>query len=192
MTGNILLKKAGFSLFEMLIVVAIIGVLALATVPVAELTFVKAKETELEEALEEMRVAIAQYKVDCLSFLARNKIRLSSNNIPESEIFPRELIHLVNPEEISIQDRNGAEVIKYTPLPYLKKIPADPFVGSPYWGLHCASKGLNGQVATFPDQTISGTLVGTGVFDVSVATPSAMNLRKGFITAINGTDYRDW
>ncbi len=194
MTFNSEKFNRGFSLFEMLIVVTIIGILALAAVPVAELSFVKSKESELEVSLSEIRLAITQYKIDCLDFLSRKKIKLSRHNIAESEIFPRELIHLVNPVQIAIHDRDGNIVtdkngndVLYTPTPYLKRIPADPFAGSPIWAIHCAS---TGEVATFPHQTIL-SLNGTGVYDISVATLSA-GARKGFNTAINGTDYRDW
>lgn len=191
MVGNGLNQK-GFSLFEMLIVVAIIGVIALAAVPVAELSFVRSLEVDLQENLDEIRAAINQYKADCISFLGRNNVKLTKLNIAESELYPRQLIHLVNPVQIPIQDRDGNLIANYTPPPYLARIPVDPFVGDAIWAIHCAS---NGKVATYPAQAFSGNpadaLSGTGTYDVSVATltPAA---RKGFIISISGTDYRDW
>lgn len=180
-------SRRGFSLFEMLIVVAIMGVIALAAVPVAELTFVRSLETDLDESLTEIRSAIAQYKADCITYLGRNDVKLTKLNIAESELYPRELIHLVNPVPVPIQDRDGNLIKTYTPPPYLAKIPIDPFVGDAVWATHCAS---NGKIATYPYQTIS-SLTGTGTYDVSVATLTPA-LRKGFIYSISGTDYRDW
>ena len=183
MTGKTLLNSKGFSLFEMLIVVAIIGILALAAVPVAELSFVKTKENQLSVALDQMRSAIKQYRVDC-----RTKCYIK-RNIAESEFFPRDLNDLVNPDPggYGIFDRDGNHVATFTATPYLNSIPADPFVGAPAWAMYSAS---SEDVATYPYQTMSG-VGGRGVFDISVASLSA-GTRKGFVTAINGTNYTDW
>jgi prepilin-type N-terminal cleavage/methylation domain-containing protein len=183
------LNQKGFSLFEMLIVVAIIGVIALAAVPVAELSFVRSLEVDLQENL------------DCISFLGRNNVKLTKLNIPESELYPRQLIHLVKPDPLGVpihdragnivQDKYGNDVY-FKSQPYLARIPVDPFVGDAIWAIHCAS---NGKVATYPAQAFSGNpadlLSGTGTYDVSVATLTPAD-RKGFIISISGTDYRDW
>ena len=195
------LNQKGFSLFEMLIVVAIIGVIALAAVPVAELSFVRSLEVDLQENLDEIRAAINQYKSDCISFLGRNNVKLTKLNIAESELYPRQLIHLVKPDPLGvpIHDRNGNIVqdkygndVYFKSQPYLARIPVDPFVGDAVWAIHCAS---NGKVATYPAQAFSGNpadlLSGTGTYDVSVATLTPAD-RKGFIISISGTDYRDW
>ncbi|MGM0600991.1 MAG: type II secretion system protein [Candidatus Rifleibacteriota bacterium] len=183
MTGKVLFNRKGFSLFEMLIVVAIMGILALSAVPVAELSFIKTKENQLSQALEEIRSAIRLYRVDC-----RTKCYIK-RNIAESEFFPRDLNALVNPDPdgYGVYDRDGNHVATFTPTPYLNKIPADPFVGAPAWAMYSSS---NAVVATFPYQTMSDE-GGRGVFDVSVAS-LAPGARKGFITAINGTNYIDW
>lgn len=52
----------GFTLIEMLVVVTIVGILALAARPVVELSVRRAKEAELRAALRELRGAIDGYK----------------------------------------------------------------------------------------------------------------------------------
>ncbi|MDD3146808.1 MAG: type II secretion system protein, partial [Candidatus Riflebacteria bacterium] len=68
MTGK---PASGFSLFEMLLVVALIGVITAATMPVAELMFIKSKEAELESNLAAIRQAISLYKRDCRNVIVR-------------------------------------------------------------------------------------------------------------------------
>lgn len=177
MTGN-----KGFTLFEMLIVVAIMGVIALAAVPVAEIAYVKTQENQLQESLEQIRGAIKLYMRDC-----KNAIKVNYNTA-ESEYYPRELHDLVTPPAThDVEDRDGNPVGTFYPTPYLTKIPIDPFVGAPVWATHAVN---NGAVATYPYETMTSK-GGRGIFDVSVATLSA-GVRKGFINAIDGTDYRDW
>ncbi len=171
---------------EMLIVVAIMGVIALAAVPVAEISYVKSLENDLENSIELLRDAISQYKVDCITQLARN--RFSIRNIPQHNLFPRNLKDLLTPTPVVITDLEGNYVTTYTPdASYLKSIPNDPFVGAPVWAMHCAS---NGKVATFPEQTIE-SLNGTGVYDISVAVSPNYD-RKGFYKSLGGTNYIDW
>jgi general secretion pathway protein G len=52
----------GFTLVELIMTVAIIGVLASAAFPLAELAVARAKERELQSALREIREAIDAYK----------------------------------------------------------------------------------------------------------------------------------
>jgi len=52
----------GFSLVELMVVMAILGVLAVAAYPVAELTVQRDRERELKRALWEIRDAIDAYK----------------------------------------------------------------------------------------------------------------------------------
>jgi general secretion pathway protein G len=55
-------KLKGFTLVELIMTVAIIGLLAMVTLPLAELSVQHSKEQELRLALREIRVAIDAYK----------------------------------------------------------------------------------------------------------------------------------
>jgi general secretion pathway protein G len=55
-------RQRGFTLVEMVVVVAIVGILAAAAHPVLALTQRRAKEMELRHALRTLREAIDAYK----------------------------------------------------------------------------------------------------------------------------------
>jgi general secretion pathway protein G len=55
-------RERGFTFIELVITVAIIGVLALVAVPFVELTAKRAKEQELRVALRQIRTALDEYK----------------------------------------------------------------------------------------------------------------------------------
>jgi general secretion pathway protein G len=55
-------KLKGFTLVELIMTVAIIGLLAMVTLPLAELSVQHSKEQELRLSLREIRVAIDAYK----------------------------------------------------------------------------------------------------------------------------------
>ena len=54
--------SSGYSLVELMVVVAIIAVLASAILPLAEITVKRSKEIELRRALRTLRTAIDKYK----------------------------------------------------------------------------------------------------------------------------------
>lgn len=194
MTGKS--NNSGLSLFEMLVVVTIVGVLAVAAVPVAEISYIKAQETLLEENLETIRAAITAWKADCRMAIIR-QIQSDPNaadiivDMPDSKLYPPSLGALANPP--ASLDRTwdyGVLSISYTatfyPRQYLQRIPIDPFVGAPVWDLHYASGTL---VGTFDNGETTPPGV-EGLFDVSPTADSGK--RRGFVQAIDGTKYEDW
>ena len=57
------MKARGFTLIELVITVAIVGLLATTALPLVELTVKRGKEQELKTALREIRTGIDAYKL---------------------------------------------------------------------------------------------------------------------------------
>jgi general secretion pathway protein G len=105
-------RGAGFTLIELVITVAILAVLVSAAVPLAEVTRVRAKESELRAALRTMREAIDAYK------RAADEGRVQ--RAADESGYPRSLEALVN----GVQDaKNPGRRQIY----FLRRIPRDPF-----------------------------------------------------------------
>lgn len=114
----------GFSLIELLVVMAVLGVLAAAAMPMAELVRQREQERELKHALWEIRGAIDAYK------RARDAGQLAPGG-PESG-YPPTLQALV--AGVNRSAASGA------PLYFLRRIPRDPFAADDLpaeqtWGL---------------------------------------------------------
>jgi general secretion pathway protein G len=60
--GQRLLSARGFTMVEMLVVVAMVSIVAMAVLPLAEVSNSRAKERELRQALWQIREAIDRYK----------------------------------------------------------------------------------------------------------------------------------
>lgn len=149
-------KSLGFTLLEVLVTVTVLLILASAVIPMARNGVRRQKELELRRALREMRHAIDVYK----TMVDQKRIAappVENNGYPESL-------------EILVE---GAPMTgKNAKMRFLRRIPVDPFVGKPSWGLR--------SVSDDPGSTSWG---GGSVFDVySEATGSGSN----------GIPYREW
>lgn len=136
--------QRGLTLLEILIAMAILGVLASVVLPMAEVTVTRTKELELRRALREIRTAIDEYKADYDKAKAENKIITSVNETG----YPTSLEELVE----------GKEWGDLYPFPrkYLRRIPRDPFDNDGEgWGLR--------SYIDEPDSTVWG---GEDVYDV--------------------------
>lgn len=118
------MPSSGFSLIELLVVMAVLGVLATAAMPLAELTLQREREREMKQALWSIRAAIDSYKaaVDA-GLIARE---------PLSSGYPPSLDSLV----AGIPDLQVSGARRY----FLRRIPRDPFAPastppSQTWGL---------------------------------------------------------
>lgn len=116
----------GFTLVEMLAVAAMMSIVAMAVLPLAEVSQARWKERELRQALWEIRGAIDRYKQRS-DALAAGRPRAGSGYPPNLEAL---LVGLPDPQAPA-----GA-----APLPLLRRIPRDPFApdGVPAqasWGL---------------------------------------------------------
>ena len=114
------MKKArGFTLIELMITVAIIGLLASVALPLAEVQVQRSKEADLRRSLREVREAIDAYK------------RASDEGAIEKPVnksgYPPTLGKLVE-GAVDKRDPKGGR------LYFLRRIPPDPMTGQE-WGL---------------------------------------------------------
>jgi len=194
MTGNAVTKK-GFSLIEMLVVVTIIGVLATAAVPVAEISFVGLKESELKDNLATIRSAIQAWRKNCQQAVEKQVgSKAAMFDAPDAKMYPPSIFDLVKPRDEgyvvswTAELTGDDETATFYPKPYLNKLPEDPFIGGAIWTEYYASG--TATITYYAPGNEATPANHEGIFDVSpVASPT---LRKGFVTSIDGTKYEDW
>jgi general secretion pathway protein G len=134
--GDLTHPRAGLTLVELIITVAIVAILASAAIPIARFQVKRAKERELRRDLWEMRDAIDHYKD------AADKGGIMTK--ADSFNYPPDLQTLV--DGVEIQDKK---------VKFLRRIPVDPMTNSTDWGLRSNQDD--------PDSTTFG---GQNVFDV--------------------------
>jgi len=131
-------RESGFTLAEMVMVVAMVALLATMVLPVAKFSVKRRKETELRLALRQMRTAIDEYK------------RLSDQGmIPVTiggEGYPEELEVLVEGVQIVGQE---------TKRRFLRRIPIDPMTRETEWGMR-----------SYQDEPDSDVWGGENIYDV--------------------------
>ena len=146
--------QRGLTLLELLIALVILGILAAAALPMAEVAATRSKEIELRRSLRDIRTAIDAWKTDYDRAVAEKKIVASINETG----YPESLEKLVEGN-----DWGGLYPFKRK---YLRRIPVDPF--DEYdegWGLR--------SLKDDPDSTVYG---GEDVFDVySQSTRTALD-----------------
>jgi general secretion pathway protein G len=109
-------SEAGLTLIELIITVAIVGILATAALPLARFTVKREKERELRRDLWEMRDAIDKYK----DAADRGGIQIKVDSMG----YPPDLQTLV--DGVAIKDQK---------VRFLRAIPIDPMTHSNDWGL---------------------------------------------------------
>jgi general secretion pathway protein G len=142
-------REAGLTLIELIVTVAILGLLASAAVPLARWNIKREKERELRSDLWEMRRAIDAYKDAADKGGIQTKV--------DSDNYPPDLDTLVK----------GVE-IKGKKVRFLRRIPVDPMTGKAEWGLRSEQ-----------DDPNSDSFGGQNVYDVySKSQGTALNGTK--------------
>lgn len=158
----------GFTLIEMVITLALVGLVSMFAVPLYEMAATRYKEAELRLALRTIRTGIDAYKA------ATDSGRLSKE-AGESG-YPPTLNHLIEPQEL-VGKASFTDSIANQRLVILRQLPRDPFNSDPE---ATAAETWNTRAyASRPDDPQPGD----DVFDVS--SPSER-------TALDGTRYADW
>jgi len=155
-------RCAGFTLIEMVITVAIVGILASAALPLTELSVKRAKEQQLQEALRQIRTALDDYK------RAADEGRIARSDLETG--YPKSLALLVD----GVSDQKSADRKK---IYFLRRLPRDPFATDV--ALPAAQTWGKRAYASPPDAPREGE----DVYDV-------YSLSSGL--GINGVRYRDW
>lgn len=142
--GRIAGGSRGLTIIELVMTVAILGILATVIVPFTQMTVKRSKEIELRRTLRDVRTALDAYKKD-YDELVKIKVVNKSG-------YPETLDVLVEGE-----DFGGASPLKKK---YLRRIPVDPFHRpppgeKPEWGMR-----------SYTDEPDSTTWGGEDVFDV--------------------------
>jgi general secretion pathway protein G len=152
----------GFTIIEMVITVAIIGLLASVAVPLVELTVQRGKEQDLRHALRQIRGAIDDYK----RAVDKGQVARAADATgypPSLDVLVDGVINATDPKKRRIY--------------FLRRLPRDPFHDDPgvpasgTWGLRSYESS-----AQSPSE-------GKDVFDVYSMSPA---------TGINGVPYRQW
>jgi general secretion pathway protein G len=156
------MRVRGFTLIELVITLAIVGLLASAAMPLAQLVAQREREAELRSALREIRHALDAYKLAADTGHITHEVGVSG--------YPPDLESLYE----GVEDAASEKKVK---LYFLRRLPRDPFFpdgsvpADGTWGLR--------SYASSPDDPQPGD----DVFDVYSLSPA-----KG----LNGVSYHDW
>lgn len=155
-------RARGFTLIELVVTVAIVGILASIAVPLGEISLQRAKESELRSALRQIREALDTYK------RAADEGRVQRRTGGSG--YPRSLDELAG----GVEDAKNPAQAK---IFFLRRLPRDPFHPQP--DVPAADTWGKRAYTSPPDAPAEGD----DVFDVY-----SRSERVG----LNGTAYREW
>ncbi|TLY69187.1 MAG: type II secretion system protein [Gammaproteobacteria bacterium] len=156
------MRQRGFTLIELVITLAIIGLLTTAAMPLAQLVAKREKEAQLRTALRDIRTALDAYRVSAQTGHIKQELGATG--------YPPDLKSLY----AGVEDQMSEKKVN---LYFLRRVPRDPFYpdgavpAEETWGLR--------SYQSPPDDPQPGD----DVFDVY-----SLSSAKG----LNGVPYHDW
>lgn len=154
--------QTGFTLIELVVTMAIVGILASIAMPLAEVSMQRTRESELRSALRQIREGLDAYK----RAVEEGRVQRRADGTP----YPRALEELAG----GVEDAKSPAAAK---IFFLRRLPRDPFssrgdvAAADTWGKRA--------YASPPDAPAEGE----DVFDVY-----SLSTRVG----LNGVLYREW
>jgi general secretion pathway protein G len=155
--------RPGFTIAEMIIVLAVVAVLAMSALPLGKMAIKRQNEIELQRDLRMMREAIDAYK----KLADEKRIEVGE----DTEGYPPTLEVLVKGVEVQDKDSKGKAGGKKV-VKFLRRIPKDPMTNTTDWGLR-----------SYQDDFDSDVWGEENVYDVYTKSPAV---------ALDGTPYKDW
>jgi general secretion pathway protein G len=158
-------RSRGFTIIELVITLAIVGLMATAAMPLAQMVAKREKESELRTALRDIRTALDAYKLASDTGHIHKELGTSG--------YPPDLKSLYT----GIEDAASPDPSNKKMLYFLRRVPRDPFfpdakaAAEETWGLR--------SYASPPDDPQPGD----DVYDV-------YSLDHG--VGLNGVAYHDW
>lgn len=114
-------RASGFTLIELLVTLALVGVLALAAMPLVEVTYQRMKESELKLALRTIRKALDDHRA-----------AVDAGQLPRAageSGYPTSLEVLTQP--LPLSGSSGGQAEGARTLVLLRRLPRDPFHTDP-------------------------------------------------------------
>ena len=112
-------RSRGFTLIELVVTLALVGLVAMVALPLAEVTSTRSKETDLRHALRSIRTALDAYKA-----------AVDAGKIPREagqSGYPPSLEKLVEGVEVAQVPAAAASSSGPRRLVFLRKVPRNPF-----------------------------------------------------------------
>lgn len=158
--------RRGFTLIEMVVVLAIVGILAVAAMPLQELALRRAQEQGLREGLRTLRQALDEHR----RAVEARRVAPGPGGTP----WPATLEALA--QGVDLLDESGQPQPGGARLYLLRRLPRDPFADP---ALPAAQTWATRSSTSPPEAPQAGR----DVFDVQSLSPR---------TALDGSRYQDW